>query len=82
MILATTPAPTVRPPSRIAKRRPSSIAMVFQGNFHLDVIAWHYHFNAFWQLAVTSHVSSTEVELWTVAFEERSVTTAFFLLRT
>ena len=27
MILATTPAPTVRPPSRIAKRRPSSIAM-------------------------------------------------------
>ena len=26
MILATTPAPTVRPPSRIAKRRPSSIA--------------------------------------------------------
>ncbi|CAI8735735.1 Anti restriction protein [Pseudomonas marginalis] len=45
----------------------------------MDVIAWHYHFNAFWQLAVTSHVSSTEVELWTVAFEERSVTTAFFL---
>ncbi len=27
MILATTPAPTVRPPSRIAKRRPSSIAI-------------------------------------------------------
>src|SRR5436190_20263288 len=26
-ILVTTPAPTVRPPSRIAKRRPSSIAM-------------------------------------------------------
>ena len=26
-ILATTPAPTVRPPSRIAKRRPSSIAI-------------------------------------------------------
>jgi len=25
--LATTPAPTVRPPSRIAKRRPSSIAI-------------------------------------------------------
>ncbi|ESU77803.1 hypothetical protein WRSd5_04049, partial [Shigella dysenteriae WRSd5] len=24
---ATTPAPTVRPPSRIAKRRPSSIAI-------------------------------------------------------
>ena len=27
MILATTPAPTVRPPSRIAKRSPSSIAI-------------------------------------------------------
>jgi hypothetical protein len=27
MILDTTPAPTVRPPSRIAKRKPSSIAM-------------------------------------------------------
>src|SRR5690348_4893332 len=27
MTLATTPAPTVRPPSRIAKRRPSSIAI-------------------------------------------------------
>ena len=27
MISATTPAPTVRPPSRIAKRRPSSIAI-------------------------------------------------------
>src|SRR5206468_8002126 len=26
-IFATTPAPTVRPPSRIAKRRPSSIAI-------------------------------------------------------
>src|SRR5699024_3505579 len=27
LILETTPAPTVRPPSRIAKRRPSSIAI-------------------------------------------------------
>ncbi len=50
-----------------------------QSDSHLDVVTWHYHFNAFWQLAVTSHVSSTEVELWTVAFEERSMTTAFFL---
>ena len=44
----------------------------------LNVVTWHYHFNAFRQFAVTSHVSGTEVELWTVAFEERSVTTAFF----
>src|SRR3546814_17725924 len=27
VMLATTPAPTVRPPSRIAKRRPSSMAI-------------------------------------------------------
>jgi hypothetical protein len=27
MIMVTTPAPTVRPPSRMAKRRPSSIAI-------------------------------------------------------
>ncbi len=50
-----------------------------QSDSHLDVVTWHYHFNAFWQFAVTSHVSSTEVELWTVAFEERSMTAAFFL---
>ncbi|CAI8784004.1 Anti restriction protein [Pseudomonas brassicacearum] len=50
-----------------------------QGNSHLNVVTWHYHFNAFWQLAVTSHVSCTEVELWTVALEERSMTAALFL---
>src|SRR3989338_8374368 len=49
-----------------------------QSDSHLDVVTWHYHLNAFRQFAVTSYVSSTEVELRTVAFEERSVTTAFF----
>src|SRR5699024_1415641 len=39
----------------------------------------HNHFHAFRQLAGTGHVSSTEVELRTVAFEERSVTAAFVL---
>src|SRR5690606_11381197 len=38
---------------------------------------WHYHFYAFWQFTCTSYVSSTEVELWTVAFEEWRVTTTF-----
>src|SRR5690606_25676802 len=51
---------------------------VNQGNNHFDVVAWHYHFYAFWQFNSTSYVSSTEVELWTVAFEEWSVTTTFF----
>ena len=36
MTVATTPAPTVRPPSRIAKRRPSSIAI---GAINVTVIA-------------------------------------------
>ena len=42
-----------------------------------DVITWHYHFYAVWQFNCTSYVSSTEVELWTVTFEEWSVTTTF-----
>ncbi len=50
-----------------------------QGDNHLDVVARHYHLDAFRQFAVTGHVSGTEVELRTVALEERSVTTAFFL---
>src|SRR5690606_28972769 len=49
-----------------------------QSDSHLNVVTWHYHLNAFRQFAVTGHVSSTEVELRTVAFEERSVATAFF----
>ena len=80
IILATTPAPTVRPPSRMAKRRPSSIAIGSdQGNGHLNIVARHNHFGASRQFNITSHVSGTEVELRTVAFEERSVTTAFIL---
>merc|ERR1712000_629103 len=48
------------------------------GNNHLNVVARHYHFNAFRQLTSTCYVSGTEVELGTVAFEERRVTTTFF----
>src|SRR5471030_2361402 len=48
-----------------------------QGHYHVDVITWHYHLYAFWQFDGTCHVSCTEVELWTVAFEERSMTAAF-----
>src|SRR5690606_5008584 len=46
---------------------------------HLDVVARHYHLDAFRQFAVTGHISRTEVELRTVALEERRMTTAFFL---
>src|SRR5471030_1077053 len=51
---------------------------VNQGNNHVHVIARHYHLYAFWQFDGTGHVSCTEVELWTVAFEEWSMTTTFF----
>src|SRR5690606_19202917 len=50
-----------------------------QGDNHLDVVARHYHLNAFRQFARTGYVSGTEVELRTVALEERGVTTTFFL---
>ncbi len=50
---------------------------VNQGYNHVHVVAWHYHLYAFWQFDGTGHVSSTEVELWTVAFEEWRVTTTF-----
>lgn len=44
---------------------------------HLNVITWHYHFHAFWQFNGTGHVSSTEVELRTVTFEEWRMTPTF-----
>src|SRR5690606_8282505 len=50
-----------------------------QGDNHLHVVARHHHLNAFRQFAVTGDVSGTEVELRTVALEERGVTTTFFL---
>src|SRR5690554_4786837 len=50
-----------------------------QRNVQLDVIARHDHFHAFRQFAGTGHISGPEVELRTIAFEERSVTTAFIL---
>src|SRR5690606_35421854 len=50
-----------------------------QGDGHLDVVARHHHLHAFRQLDVTGHVGGTEVELRTVALEERGMTTTFFL---
>src|SRR6266478_4528090 len=39
MILATTPAPTVRPPSRIAKRSPSSIAIGAISSISIEILS-------------------------------------------
>src|SRR5690606_8867907 len=52
---------------------------VDQGDNHLDVVAWHYHLNTFWQLTGTGHVRGTEVELRTVTLEEWRVTTTLVL---
>src|SRR5690606_4209973 len=41
------------------------------------VVTWHHHFSTGWQFNSTSHVSGTEVELWTVAIEEWCMTTTF-----
>jgi len=38
-IEATTPAPTVRPPSRIAKRRPSSIAIGAISSTSMEILS-------------------------------------------
>ena len=74
------PAPTVRPPSRIAKRRPFSIATgVISSISSVHVVARHHHLDAFRQLRHARHVRRAEVELRTVAVEERRMTAAFFL---
>jgi hypothetical protein len=39
LILVTVPAPTVRPPSRIAKRRPSSIAIGWMSSTVISVVS-------------------------------------------
>src|SRR5699024_1833890 len=48
-----------------------------QFNIHFDVVTWHNHFNAFWKLNNTSHISSTEVKLRTIVSEEWRVASTF-----
>src|SRR6195952_3433632 len=80
MILVTRPAPTVRPPSRMAKRRPSSMAIgwvspaimsgVLPGQTHLATLGEGHD---------AGHVGGAEVELRAVVVEERRVTAALLL---
>ena len=80
MIEATTPAPTVRPPSRMAKRSFSSIAIgTIRCDFHGDVVARHHHLGALGQVHHAGHVRRAEVELRAVVGEERGVATALLL---
>ena len=52
---------------------------VISSIFKLHVIARHHHFHAGRQLRHSGHVGGAEVELRTVALEERRVTTALVL---
>ena len=80
MIDATTPAPTVRPPSRMAKRSFSSIAIgTISATVHGDIVARHHHFRALGQGHDAGHVRGAEVELRTIVGEERGVAAALFL---
>ncbi len=82
-ILVTTPEPTVRPPSRMAKRRLSSMAigdvrattrpttLTLSPGMHISTPVGQGH--------VARHVRGAEVELRAVAGEERRMPAAFFL---
>src|SRR4051794_16375905 len=50
-----------------------------QLNLKLHVVARHHHLHSFRQGRDTGHVRGTEVELRTVALEERSVTSTLIL---
>ena len=66
MMEATVPDPTVRPPSRIANLRPSSIATGWISSTVIcNVISRHAHLCAFRKLANTCYVCCSEVELRT-----------------
>src|SRR3989344_8995391 len=47
-------------------------------DFHFDIIPRHNHFHPLWQSRFSSHVSSSQVELWSIAFEKRSMATTLF----
>src|SRR3984885_1800831 len=50
-----------------------------QRDLKRDVIARHHHLGAFRQLRRSGHVRGPEIKLGTIAVEERSMTSAFFL---
>ena len=69
MTLETTPAPTVRPPSRIAKRNPSSIAIGQITHNHVHIIPRHHHLNTFRQLTRARHIRRTEIKLRSISLK-------------
>ena len=79
-ILVTRPAPTVRPPSRIANRRPSSIAIgAINSTVHLRVVTRHAHLRTLRQRHRPRDIRRPEIELRPIIREERLVTTTLLL---
>jgi hypothetical protein len=76
MILATTPAPTVRLPHEWRSASLFHRDRVDQLDRDRHVVAWHHHLFAH-NLDRASHVRRAEVELWAVVVEERRVTATF-----
>ena len=80
MILVTRPEPTVRPPSRIAKLKAFlHCDRVNELTGDRNVVARHNHLGALGEVCNTGNVGGAEVELRTIAIEERGVTAALFL---
>ena len=82
MIFVTTPAPTVLPPSRTAKRM---LLLECDRSDQLDLegdrVARHDHLYLFRQGDLAGDVGRADVELRLVAGEERRVAATFFLLQ-
>ena len=78
IISLTTPAPTVRPPSRTAKR--SSFLhgyRRYQMRFDRYIVAGHHHLHTLGQRQYARHIRGAKIKLRPIATEKRRVTTAF-----
>ena len=76
MTPVTVPVPTVRPPSRMAKRMPSSMAAGLDNSISRRDL-----FHNLGQPDGPGHVRGAEVKLWAVAVEEGGVAPPFLFLQ-
>jgi hypothetical protein len=73
------PAPTVRPPSRIAKRKPSSKATgIDEFHIKLHIVAGHDHLDVRGQSDDARDIRRSEVELRAITRSEGGMASAFF----
>ncbi len=82
MISVMTPAPTVWPPSRMAKRNSFSIAIgTINSQSIVHAVPGHHHLLTLGQIHYPRHVCRPEIKLRTIALEKRRVTAAFLFLQ-